>query len=219
MRGNNLDERPRRDARKATVKAAVAKAQAVVGDEGIRLGFHLKRERRLKGLNITEVAEAAGISPSLISKIEHNKLDPSLSTLHRLAKALGVSISALFAAEEQVGRVVMTKEERTVAGVDGPVTASEGIAAEILVPHEAGRQLEGFLFVMEPNGHSGGNVQHEGEEVGYVIEGELELTVGGTVYRLKAGDSFYFNSSTIHSYRNPGDKPATVIWINTPPTF
>jgi len=182
------------------------------------LGFQVKRERHLRNMRLAHLADAAGISPSLISKIEHNKLDPSLSTLHRIAKALGISISALFAMEELVGKVVMTKAERRVAGVDNN-DVGEGIVAEMLVPYEAGRQLEGLLFTLEPGGHSGGDLQHEGEEVGYVIEGQLELVVNSVTYIAGPGDSFYFNSSLVHSYRNPGKTPAQVIWVNTPPTF
>lgn len=185
-----------------------------------RIGFHLKRERRLKGMRLVDVADAAGISPSLISKIEHNRLNPSLSTLHRIAKALGTSVSALFAMEEQVSQVVLRPEERVVAGADsGSFPHWEGIEAEIIIPYESGRRLEGFLFVMEPGGHSGGPVQHDGEECGYVIEGQLELEVGDQIYRLGPGDSFFFQSHVVHRYRNPGKASARVIWINTPPTF
>jgi transcriptional regulator with XRE-family HTH domain len=183
------------------------------------LGIHLKRERRLKGLRLLDVAEAAGLSPSLISKIERSKVNPSLSTLHRLAKVLDTSVSALFEMGERHSNVTHTQKERPVVGKVQDITQWEGIEAEIMVPHEQGRLLEGFVFVMEPGGDSGGVLQHEGEECGYVLEGKLELTVDGTVYSLKPGDSFFFHSDLEHAYRNPGNVIARVIWINTPPTF
>src|ERR1044071_816908 len=149
--------------------------------DSLRVGHHLKRERKLKGMRLVDVADAAGISPSLISKIEHNKLNPSLSALHRIAKALGTSVSALLALEEQVDRIVLKQPDRAVVGNGGTgIFSWEGIDAEILIPHEHGRQLEGFLFVMQPGGHSNGEIEHEGEECGYVIEGQLELVVNGT---------------------------------------
>jgi transcriptional regulator with XRE-family HTH domain len=183
------------------------------------LGHHLKRERLMKNLRLVDVAEAAGISPSLISKIEHNKLNPSLSTLHRIAKALGTSVSALFALEEQVDQVVLRREERAIVAKGVGIFHWEGIEAEVLIPHDLGRQMEGFLFVMEPGGHSDGTIEHDGEECGYVISGELELVVNDVEYRLGPGDSFFFSSTRPHSYRNPGKEVAHVIWINTPPTF
>ena len=200
--------------------ADTAPAETSSSAESLRVGHHLKRERKLKGMRLVDVAAAARISPSLISKIEHNKLNPSLSVLHRIAKALGTSVSALLVLEEQIDRIVLRQADRAVVGNGGTgIFSWEGIQAEILVPHEHGRQLEGFLFVMQPGGHSNGEVEHEGEECGYVVDGQLELVVSGTKYLLGPGDSFFFPSHRPHSYRNPGKKPAKVLWVNTPPTF
>lgn len=184
-----------------------------------RIGFRLKRERRLKGLRLKDIADATGLSLSLISKIENNKASPSLSTLHRVAQALDTSVSALFAMDEVMEKVVYRPHERPVAGKVQTMVEWDGIEAEIMVPFVHGRLLEGFVFIMEPGGHSGGVLQHEGEECGYVLEGQLELTVGEKSYILKRGDSFFFPSDIPHAYRNPGKVIARVIWINTPPTF
>ncbi len=190
-------------------------------DSGIssRIGFQLKRERLLKGMRLKDVAEATNLSQSLISKIENNKVSPSLSTLHKVAKVLGTSISALFAMNETLDQVVHRPDQRLVAGKIQSMVEWDGIEAEIMVPYEDGRLLEGFVFVMEPGGHSGGVLQHEGEECGYVLEGQLELTVGDKTYILEPGDSFFFHSDRPHAYHNPGKVVAQVIWINTPPTF
>ena len=184
-----------------------------------RIGAQLKRERLLRGLRLKDVAEATGLSKSLISKIENNKTSPSLSTLHRVAKALNTSVSALFAMDETLDKVVHRPHERPIAGKVQTMVEWDGIEAEIMVPYENGRLLEGFVFVMEPGGHSGGLLQHAGEECGYVLEGQLELTVDGRTYTLNPGDSFFFISDKPHAYRNPGKVTARVIWINTPPTF
>lgn len=183
------------------------------------IGHQIRRERKIHKLRLKDLAEATGLSISLISKIEHNKVDPSLSTLHRLAKALDTSVSALFLREEGLDRVVHKPAERPVAGRVQGMVDWEGIVAEVMVPYREGRLLEGFIFLMEPGGHSGGRLQHDGEECGYVLEGQLELDVGDVHYHLEAGDSFFFSSEIPHAYRNPGDTTARVIWINTPPTF
>ena len=184
-----------------------------------RIGAQLKRERRLRGLRLQDVAEATGLSKSLISKIENNKTSPSLSTLHRVAQALNTNVSALFAMDETLDKVVHRPHERPIAGKIQTMVEWDGIEAEIMVPYENGRLLEGFVFVMEPGGHSGGLLQHAGEECGYVLEGQLELTVDGETYTLNPGDSFFFISDKPHAYRNPGKVTTRVIWINTPPTF
>jgi transcriptional regulator with XRE-family HTH domain len=184
-----------------------------------RIGSQLKRERRIKGLRLKDVADIAGLSQSLISKIENNKASPSLSTLHRVATALGTSISALFAMDESLDRVVHRPHDRPIAGKVQSMVEWDGIEAEIIVPYVRGRLLEGFVFIMEPGGHSGGTLRHEGEECGYVLEGRLELVVDGERHLLEPGDSFSFDSDRAHSYRNPGKVTARVIWINTPPTY
>jgi transcriptional regulator with XRE-family HTH domain len=184
-----------------------------------RIGFQLKRERRIRGLRLKDVADKAGFSQSLISKIENNKTSPSISTLHRVAKALGTSISALFAADESLDQVVQRPKDRPIAGRVQSMVEWDGIEAEIIVPYVSGRLLEGFVFIMEPGGHSGGTLRHEGEECGYVLEGCLELVVDAETFILNPGDSFFFNSDRPHSYRNPGVAKTRVIWINTPPTY
>ena len=199
-----------------------ARQQALADQRGEispRIGFQLKRERRVRGLRLKDVAEATGLSLSLISKIENNRVSPSLSTLHRVAKALGTSVSALFTMDETLDKVVHRPHERPVAGRVQSMVEWDGIEAEIMVPFGSGRLLEGFVFIMEPGSHSGGVLQHEGEECGYVLAGQLELTVGEKCYLLDPGDSFFFLSEIPHAYRNPGEMTARVIWINTPPTF
>jgi transcriptional regulator with XRE-family HTH domain len=184
-----------------------------------RIGYQLRRERRIRRLRLKDVADEAGLSQSLISKIENNKTSPSISTLHRLAKALGTSVSALFAADESLDQVVQRPQERPIAGRVQSMVEWDGIEAEIIVPYVRGRLLEGFVFIMEPGGHSGGILRHDGEECGYVLEGCLELVVDDETHILNPGDSFFFNSDRPHSYRNPGKVTTRVIWINTPPTY
>jgi len=184
-----------------------------------RIGSQLRRERRIRGMRLKDVADKAGLSQSLISKIENNKTIPSISTLHRLARVLGTSISALFEANESLDRIVQRQEDRPIAGRVQSMVEWDGIEAEIIVPYAGGRLLEGFVFIMEPGGHSGGTLRHEGEECGYVLEGALELTVNDETHLLKPGDSFFFNSDRPHAYRNPGRVKTRVIWINTPPTY
>jgi quercetin dioxygenase-like cupin family protein len=79
--------------------------------------------------------------------------------------------------------------------------------------------MEPHLFLIAPEAGSGDSYAHEGEEFIYVLRGDLEITVEGEQYRLKAGDSFYFESATPHRWKNPGRKETSVLWINTPPTF
>jgi transcriptional regulator with XRE-family HTH domain len=183
-----------------------------------RLGVRIKEARVRKGLTLRELAELVACSVGALSKIENQKTNPSLSMLHKIGAALGINIAALFADDEPTGGVVMRAGKRPVIPTDD-VRKGDGIALERLVPYAGDHLLEGIINIIQPGGGSGAEVQHEGEEVGYVLDGEFELRVNGATFRLGPGDSFCFRSEQPHSYRNPGRSISRVIWINTPPTF
>jgi len=183
-----------------------------------RIGRRLRRARLQSGLRLRDVAERAGCSESMLSRIENDRAAPSLTSLHRLCKALSIHISTLLEEEQEARWSVLRPGQRRLIGYT-PGRNGEGTFAEVLIPYESGRTLEGCIMVIEPGGHSGGPLQHRGEEVGYVIEGELELIIEQTVFRLAPGGSFYFPSELPHSYSNPGKTITRAVWINTPPTF
>lgn len=168
-------------------------------------------------MRLADLAGEAGISESMMSKIEHGKANPSLKTLHRIAGALGLSASALFYASEEedfIGR----DGERPLLNVSN-IRSGTDITLEALVPHGPDRLLQANIHIIEPGGHTDGEYFHEGEDVGYVLEGELEITLDRKKHLLKTGDSFFFRSDREHGYRNPGTVTTRVLWVNTPPSF
>ena len=71
-----------------------------------------------------------------------------------------------------------------------------------------------------PDSGSGESYAHEGEEFLHILRGEFEIWLNNSEhYRLKTGDSLYFESSTPHRWRNPGRTETWLLWVNTPPTF
>jgi transcriptional regulator with XRE-family HTH domain len=172
----------------------------------------------VRGLTLKQVADAAKCSESFVSKLENDKASPSFTTLHRLTAILGANVAALFAAAEEIGGVVSHSTARPVILTD-QLRRGKGIKLERLIPYSHSYLLQGNIHHIAIGGRSDGNIVHSGEEVGYVLEGEIELTVDRRRYRARAGDSFHFRSELPHGYRNVGAKPARVIWINTPPTF
>jgi transcriptional regulator with XRE-family HTH domain len=203
-----------------TRRATPAKKQpaAKPAVDGPRIGARLKHARLVNHMRLKDVAESAGCSESMLSKIENERAIPSLTTLHRLCKALNLSVSTLLSSDTADPWTIMRPEQRKTIG-HSKAAGSEGVLAEILVPSAEGRLLEGFLVVIEPGGHTNGTLQHKGEEVGFVVEGQLELTLNNEKHLLRAGDSFYFPSDLPHAYRNPGKTRMRAVWINTPPTF
>jgi transcriptional regulator with XRE-family HTH domain len=188
--------------------------------DNILIGAKLRHARMLLKLRLKDVAASVGCSESMLSKVENDQVKPSLKILHRLAAELNTSIGALFSNIDDANRIVMRRHERPVirTNVIGRPNAA-GVRLECLVPDPANRLLYGSIHIVEPGGGSEGYIEHKGEEIGYLLEGELLLTVDGTQYHLYSGDSFFFDSSLPHGYKNPGEVTTKVVWINTPPTF
>jgi mannose-6-phosphate isomerase-like protein (cupin superfamily) len=167
-------------------------------------------------MRLKDVAEQVGCTVSMLSKIETGRAAPSLRMLHAIVAALGSNIAALFSSAPDQNVVVYRKGDRPIAHVG---TLRQGISLERLAPFAPGRVLEGNIHRVMPGADNGGPIRHAGEEIGYVLEGEIEITIGEQTYTLREGDSFFFKSDVEHSYRNKSSEIASVIWINTPPTF
>jgi transcriptional regulator with XRE-family HTH domain len=181
------------------------------------IGTRLRHARLLRGSRLKDVADAAGCSESLVSKIENNKVEPSLQVLHKLCSVLNIALGDLFSREEEETPVTRAGR-RAVVEMD-PLRKGNGIRLERVIPYAKGHLLQSNIHIVEPGGSSFGLISHEGEEVGYVIAGEIDLFVGDKVYSLSAGDTFCFRSEVGHGYRNRSDREARVLFVNTPPTF
>ncbi|MGE0238894.1 MAG: helix-turn-helix domain-containing protein [Parvibaculaceae bacterium] len=181
----------------------------------LQIGARLKHARQMAGQRMRDLAQKVGCTESLISKIESGRVAPSLAMLHRLVEALGRDMSSFFGADLDSPGVVLKNGERPILLTD-PLREGVGVSYERLVPFAAGNLLECNIHVVEPNCAKNDPITHQGETVGYVIEGQLELTIDTTVYNLSVGDSFFFRNHFTNSYRNPGPGVARVLWVNTP---
>jgi len=184
----------------------------------IEIGARLRHARLVKGLLLKELAVRVGVSISLISKYENDKLLPPLTVLHSLVTELGTNIGALFEPHVAGASFIARAGQRPCIAAGGNKDA-DGVTLERLVPHGKGQLLQGNIHIVAPGGGSMGPMQHDGDEFGYVLEGRFELRIDATLHELGPGDSFTFPSHLPHTYRNPGTGLTRVIWINTPPTF
>lgn len=204
---------------KSAVRVAGKAPEAEQGDE-VRIGSRVRHARLLQSFKLRSLADVVGCSESLISKIENNKVRPSIAMLHKIAKALETNMAALLGGPEfEAGPVeIMRAGSRPMLRVD-PEWQGEGIALERIIPQFKGMLLQANLLHIDPGGYSDGLIDHDGEEFGFVIEGAIELVVNRSVHAIGTGDSFYFPSHFPHGYRNTGTTSARVLWVNTPPTF
>lgn len=181
-------------------------------------GKKLRDARRRLGRTLKDVATSAGVSEGHLSKIETGKAVPSLPVLHRIASRLGINLAYLFDYTGDEKAVVLRPGRRPLITLD-PLRNGRGVTLERVIAHAPENTLQCNIHILEPGGASDGQISHEGEEVGYVIEGRVELKLDDEVHLLGPGDAFHFRSNRDHGYRNVGDGRARIFWVNTPPTF
>lgn len=194
-------------------KVAVEAAEDAAAKSSSMLGVRIRHARRVVHMTMTQVAAKAGCSESLISKIENGQATPSLSMLHRIAVALDTNIAALTTEDAPLDSPVLRQGKRPVIQTGG------GIALERLVLAKRGGLLQANIHIVQPGVETDGQIVHAGEEVGYLMEGRIELLLGGERHLIQAGDAFTFSSQIPHGYRNTGSTVARILWVNTPATF
>jgi DNA-binding transcriptional MerR regulator/mannose-6-phosphate isomerase-like protein (cupin superfamily) len=174
------------------------------------IGAHLRQLRSRRRLSLAQVAQEVGISVGFLSALERSQMSGSVGTLRKLAGFYKTNILDFFDASGASSRQVRPAERKVLE-------AGEGVRMELLA--WGNTIMEPHLFRVAPEAGSGEAYAHEGEEFIYVLHGDLEIKVEDAEYRLKPGDSFYFESATPHRWRNPGRHETWVLWVNTPPTF
>ncbi|MBP2150856.1 cupin domain-containing protein [Xanthobacter flavus] len=203
--------------RKNGAKAAPGRPPSEVR-EAPPIGVKLRHARKVKGMTLAELAEQVGISVSMLSKIERDQAVPSLHTLHSMVRVLETNIASLLAPPLTDDHVVSHPQDRPHISVSS-VRPGHGVTLECLISDRATALMDANIHVIAVGGGSEGTIVHDGQEVGYVLEGDVELQVGEKMYVVKEGDSFFFPSNMPHGYRNIGATVARILWVNTPATF
>lgn len=176
------------------------------------LGQQLRQLRKQQGRSLAEVARACGMSLGLLSQIERGLSSASVKVLHVLAREFNVSVNSLLRNAEHTqsedgGRVARAGTHRFID------LSEKGISKEMYTP-PACRSMDLCRATIEPGGSTGQElfVTGQGEQIGVVLKGSLELWVGDRVMLLNEGDSFCYASSTPRRWRNPGSQTTEVIW-------
>jgi DNA-binding transcriptional MerR regulator/quercetin dioxygenase-like cupin family protein len=174
------------------------------------IGAHLRQLRLNQGASLARVAKAAGISVGFLSALERSQMSASVGTLRKLARYYKTNILDFYDTAEANPYRVRPRERKALE-------AASGVRMELLA--WGNTVMEPHLFHVAPGAGSGESYTHLGEEFLYILRGEFEISLREQHYRLKAGDSFYFESTVPHRWSNPGRSETVVLWVNTPPTF
>jgi len=191
---------------------ALAAAQET--DGGLELGERLRAIRVLRRLTLREVAAAAGVSESFVSQLERGRSSASVATLQRLATAVGIEISDLFAAEPASGPRVLRRQERQLLEWGH-------LGRKALLTPKPFHSLEVVAAAFDPGGSTGDEPYTHGdsEELLLVLAGRVHVQLGSELLDLSTGDSVNYRSSTPHRVSNPGDEPAEVLFVISPPSY
>ncbi|GEL26817.1 transcriptional regulator [Pseudonocardia sulfidoxydans NBRC 16205] len=178
------------------------------------IGPKVREVRQLHGLSLQQLAARSEVSAAAIHKVERGDMVPTITTLLKLAAALGRPIGFFVDDAEWAGPVGvhLRAAERPVAPADWAPSADGVEAGAIAVPSE--RLRAGAVWAhIEPGGSSGdARSVRSGEELVLVVDGSLTVDIAGEVYRLERGDSLQFPADRPHSWRNTGRRAADVAW-------
>lgn len=179
----------------------------------MNIGEKLKRFRILNELTQEELAQRCDLTKGFISKIERNITSPSIATLIDILEALGTNIQKFFNENVQ-SKYVFSKD-------DIYESENDELMHKIswLIPNAQKNAMEPILMELSPQGKSNIEEPHPGEEFGYVINGNITLYIGNKSFKVKKGESFYFESSQTHYIENTTNKIATILWVSNPPSF
>lgn len=184
-------------------------------------GARLKDEREKRRMSQRQLAAATGVTSGMISMIEQNRTSPSVATMKKILAGLGISLGDFFADGAETG----TKWHFTHAELrEITPVAKLGEAGAGVVLRQIGRPgaaaLQMLYETYTPGADTGPELySHDAEEAGFVIAGQVFVTVGEETQLLSAGDGYLFNSRTPHRFRNPGPEDCVIVSACTPPTF
>jgi transcriptional regulator with XRE-family HTH domain len=180
------------------------------------IGASIRRLREEQDMTLREMAKDVGVSPSFLSQVEQGKASPSLATLKSIADQLQTTVGRLIDDDGvQEDRLVTTERQRKAFKQSG-----NGIQMYLLSESSPYKQMQPLLFKLGQSAASGESAySHYGQEFVLVLKGSLEIILGDKSYKIKKGDSIYFNSSTPHSFKNLFKGQTEALWVVTPPSF
>lgn len=182
------------------------------------IGPKIRDGRSALGLSLQQLAARSGVSAAAIHKVERGDMVPTITTLLKLAGALGRPIGYFVDDGSPAATVAdhVRRAERKTAPGDWAPTAS-GVAAQVVANPSERMRASGVAAVVEPGGGSGGlRALRAGEEVLMVLDGALSVEVSGESYTVAAGDVLHYPTDRPLKWQNDGDEPASAVWFTVP---
>ncbi|NHF73189.1 helix-turn-helix domain-containing protein [Paracoccus xiamenensis] len=173
-----------------------------------RLGHVIRKRRKQLQMTLQALSDGSGVSIGYLSQVERDNATPTLGTLAQIADALGVGLEYFIAAPKPADGLTRAGQRPRFA------LPNSTLSYETLVAGFPGAELSGYVLTVPP-GYASETVSHEGEELVFVLEGEIDQVLDGQSFRLRPGDSLHYSGQTPHSWANPTDRTARILWTGT----
>ena len=176
------------------------------------LGKKIKRLRLACDLTQEELADRCELTKGYISQLENDLTSPSIATLIDILNALGTDLKEFFSEMDTEEKISFNKTEFIEK-------ETEAYVLNWLVPNAQKNAMEPVHMILKGGNETDEDIPHEGEEFGYVLKGEIILSLGKRRIKVKKGESFYFKADKVHKIINRQDSNAEFIWVSSPPSF
>lgn len=174
------------------------------------LGTVVRELRKSRKLSLRTLSRSTGFSAAFMSQVENGQASPSISSMEKIAHALGVTLGDFFRATESQTTYVARARERS-----GLTSQWSRAQIEALGRVEVGQELEGMIVTLHPEGSSGKRPHsHTHDQLAFVVSGTLELTLGEDVYKMSRGDSATIRAGMPRLWKNVSRKPAQVVIVS-----
>ncbi len=180
------------------------------------VGKKIEAIRIQKNLTIEQLAERCGFSKEMMTTIEQDKSIPSLGHLIKVARVLGVRLGTFLDDMDNLGPVITRNDDLRQGIRYSNKTSIESAHLEFypLAGDKSGRHMEPFIIDILPSVVTDfKQSSHEGEEFIYVLSGNIEITYGKNTYKLKEGDSIYYDSLVDHHVHTADQAPAKILAV------
>ena len=177
-----------------------------------QIGAKIRNLRNQNGLTQEELADRTELTKGFISQMERGLTAPSVSTLLDIVECLGSNLSDFFHEENEL-QIVYPKEDYFEKEDEHKNSITWLIATA------QSRSMEPILVQLQPGQSMPEDKPHEGEEFGYVLDGEIRLHYGEDVYTVRKGDSFISPENRKHKISSSCKKLSSILWISSPPSF
>ncbi len=179
----------------------------MTGPQPPDVGRRIRTLRATRGFSLRGLAERSGLSVNAVSLIERGQSSPTVSSLHRLATALGVRVVDMFGGADRQTVVFMKAGEGSTSQIGG--AQIENLASGL-----AGQRLEPYLVALRPGAGSGGDtIAHDGQELVFGLAGRVDYTVGDEVFAVGPGDALLFDARQPHQWCNVTWEPTRFLLV------